>query len=317
MTFLELLIITALASFAAMFAVGNAFVPLLWRLRPADAAAADRASWLFWTRVLPMASGLFVMCLSMVAFAVFEPRGNNNETAGIALRVLAALGFIFLAFTIARLLHCGRRTRRTLKKWIVADRRIALPGLAIPAFVIDARFPIVALAGVIRPKLFVARSVLEACPEQEFAAVLAHEHAHLSRWDNLLRAITAAVPNLLARFPFSVRIDEALHAAIEEAADDIVVSQDPAMRQPLAEALVRVARLVPADDYDSGLPVTVLFGGGGLEHRVRRLVETHDVAANSNTGRYSLIVALSVIVASISSLHVIHEMIEVAIRYLP
>ena len=73
-----------------------------------------------------------------------------------------------------------------------------MPGLDVPAERIDSPFPIVALVGVLRPRLFVAATVLDSCTRQELQTVIAHEMAHARTLDNLRRLLLIAVPDPLA-----------------------------------------------------------------------------------------------------------------------
>jgi hypothetical protein len=59
----------------------------------------------------------------------------------------------------------------------VRPEPIALEGISIPAVAVDADFPIVAVAGVVRPRLIIARSVLASCSHEELRAVLATSRA--------------------------------------------------------------------------------------------------------------------------------------------
>src|SRR5262249_39049821 len=141
----------------------------------------------------------------------------------------------------------------------------------IPAYKIDAVFPIVAVVGVLWPRLIVACSVLAALSDEEFADVLGHERAHLRKQDNARRALMASTTDMLLWFSLSKQINSAWHEATEQAADDTINAANS--RQRLAEALLRVARLAPSELLAAGQPASALFSGEGLDARIRRLME--------------------------------------------
>src|SRR5262249_45354693 len=146
---------------------------------------------------------------------------------------------------------------------------------AVPAFVVNIGFPIVAVVGLFRPRLIVSRVVLDACGEAEMQAILAHEAWHLVRRDNIRRVLLSAAPDVLSWLPRAVRFSEEWQRASEEAADDAAARLGPAGRVHLAEALVRVARLAPASGHvlSCPLPASALYRGESIERRVRRVLD--------------------------------------------
>ena len=97
-------------------------------------------------------------------------------------------------------------TRRLARTWFAGARPVALDGISIPAFATASEFPIVAVVGVRRPKLIIARVVLDACSTEELRAILAHEQGHLDRRDNLRRLLMSVAPDVLAWLPASERL---------------------------------------------------------------------------------------------------------------
>src|SRR5262249_44387585 len=158
--------------------VMSLLVPILWRFLPGGEAAASRAGTLLKLRLLPLVSALFVAWLSMLSFLRFEPR-TSNETTGFLLGLLAAAALLLAVSSAGRTMRVHWRGRRVLRNWMASARQISVPGATIPSYVVDATFPIVAVAGIIRPVLIVARSVLMSCSEEHLSAIIAHEQAHL------------------------------------------------------------------------------------------------------------------------------------------
>src|SRR5688500_13374191 len=98
----------------------------------------------------------------------------------------------------------------------------------MPVFAIDSVAPIVALVGAFRPRLFAARSVIEACTGGDLAVIVAHERGHLHSRDNLKRWLMACLPDALRWMPMHHEIVAAWHDAAEDAADDAATPGDAA-----------------------------------------------------------------------------------------
>jgi beta-lactamase regulating signal transducer with metallopeptidase domain len=315
-SFASILIVVALASFTSAAALGSAVVPLAWKLRRDDTPAGRRASALLMLRLLPAALAAATAALAAAAFLRFEPR-DQEESVGVMLLVLAAGSLALMAATLVRLVRLTVRTKRALRPWIASARRVDFPGMSIPAFIIDASFPIVAVVGVVRPRLIVARSVIDACSEAELRAVVAHERAHLRRRDNARRAILQTTPDLVGWLPIARAIDLAWHDATEEAADDQAAASGDAVRLALASALVRVARLAPPEHAAADLPASALYRGERLERRVRRLLASSPLPSRpSHRARIGIAVAVGTL-AALANLGVIYAVLEAAITGLP
>ena len=123
---------------------------------------------------------------------------------------------------------------------------VTLAGISAPALVVDSDFPVVTVVGLRRPRLVIARSVLESCSDEELRAILAHEQGHIDRHDNLRRLLLSIAPDVLNWLPVSAKMFAAWRDAAEEAADDDAARTGADGRLRLASALVKVARLAPA-----------------------------------------------------------------------
>jgi Zn-dependent protease with chaperone function len=315
MTFDARLAVVALAAFALANAVGSYAAIWQWRHRRAPVSPVDRASFLVRIRLLPLVAGLSWSVLALGSFFLFESR--SNERTGLMLPVLAVLASALLLSAAARLTVTLRRHRRIVRGWFDGGTSISLPGIEIPVVRVDAAFPIVAVVGVFRPKLVIARSVLDACTADELQAILDHECRHITRGDNLRRTLLVALPDLLGWFRVGREIDRAWHDATEEVADEAPGhDRGDAGRVSLAAALLRVAKLVPSGQPAAEIPVSALYRGEPLERRVRRLLEP--IPPRPRTPRHYQWLALAGIIAlSVVLLYPIHELLEVAVTFLP
>lgn len=312
MTFDARLVVVGLATFTAMSLAATPLVPLA--LRRARGLAPDgRAGALLFARLLPVSVGALAALLATAAYLRFEPR--DEEPTGLLIQALAAMALLLVSGSLVRWAAMAWRTRRTVAQWMRSARPLTLEGVGIPASVIDSAFPVVAVVGAFRPRLIVARSVLDACPAPELDAVLAHERHHVARRDNLRRAVLAAVPDLLSWFPLSTRIADGWREASEDAADDAAERTGAAGRLGLASALVRVARLAPPDAAVPAGPVSMLLAADCLERRVRRLLAP--AAAAPTTRRLFGPVLLAGAACAPFGLGAVQRVIEIAVTHLP
>jgi len=314
-TFGPRLLVIALAAFASAGLVAAATLVLCWR-RPTGSAAA-RATSLFWLRLTPAAASVVVSLLAIVSFSRFEPRAGQERT-GVVLLALAATAAAALATMAIRLVRGHLAARRALREWMAAAEPVVLPNVTLPAYVVAASFPVVAVVGVVRPRLIIARSVLDSCPADELDAIFAHESGHLRRRDNARRAILCAVPDVLTWVRWSRHVRESWHAAAEEAADDEAAHLGDTGRLRLATALLRVARLAPVGTPEANLPASALYRGEAIERRVRRLLDPAlEITGRSGVSRWMASSAAALLGVSLLTLHSIHELVEAAVSYLP
>lgn len=250
-------------------AVGLAFPVLDRACEPLD--PRWRASLFFGLGLLPALGGsLLALGLVLPAWLAHEPR-ESDERAGPVLLLLAAAGVLLVTLRLGAALRDLLRTGRTVRAWTAAGRPLA--GLPLPATRFPHDFPVAALSGLVRPRLLLAESLLDALSREELEAVVAHELSHLEARDNLKRLLLRAAPDPLTFFTAGGRLRRAFEEAAEAAADRRAATRVPALR--LAQALVKVAALVPPGQrFD--MSVTALQRDGSLAARVRALVEAHD-----------------------------------------
>jgi beta-lactamase regulating signal transducer with metallopeptidase domain len=315
MSFDARFIVVALATFAIANLAVSAFVPALWRRRAASSApvpAGDLRS----LRLLPATVAALSMALAALSFVFFEPR--RPETIGLVMLALATLAGGLLVVATLRLVRLVRASRRAARAWMADATPITLEGWARPAFAIGSSFPIVAVVGVWRPRLIVARSVLAACTAGELRAIVAHERGHVDRADNTGRLLIAVTPDVLSWLPFSTRFAAAWHDAAEDAADDCAGTLGDRGRLLLAEALVRVARLTPAGlTAPAVVPTSALYRGENIERRVRRLVNPAGPVLVQPAFWRRAVTRAAIVVGCVLALKAVWEILEAAVTFLP
>jgi len=231
----------------ACFSVGANF---LFRLVQKTAATRPRAAFFFLLRILPAcASALCILLLVIPSYFILEPRGTS-ERIGWALSLLAGLSALLLAHSLLQGVASWNRSRLILRDWLRRSQPVSLPGVNIPAYELPADnlkepFPVVAVIGALRPRLFISEHVFDALNGEEFAATLQHEIGHITARDNLKRWLARMCPAVLPFLPRAERLDRVWHAASEECADSYAVQQGNIPPLNLASALIKVSRMMP------------------------------------------------------------------------
>jgi Zn-dependent protease with chaperone function len=235
-------------------------------------------------RLLPSTAALVAAgVLTVPGFALYEP-ARADERPGLSVVLLAAGGLLLVASTARRAVFTWRATRRLLARWRRTARPLARPCGPTPAFRIADPFPVVAVVGVLRPRLYLARSVLRALTPGELSAVLEHEAAHVAARDNLKRWLLACAPSVGWRGA-AQRLETAWEQAAEHDAD-----RGSRSALELASALVKAARLAPRGP-GLRVPAVAFHTGGDVARRIRALVEDSERAPRGRRGVHGALLA--------------------------
>src|ERR1044072_1305999 len=234
-----LLTINATATMAAA-GVGRLSKRLLWRC-----SARTRAEILFVMRIGPPVIAIIALAAFMIpSYLIYEPH-KTEEFVSWKLGTLAALSAVGVALAIWRSLRSWLATRSLLKQWLATSTPIALDAITVPTFVVQHPFPIIAVVGALRPKLFIAHQVLQSLSQEELAAAIAHECGHLGAHDNLKRGVMRISRAALLLIPCGRSLDRAWSDASESAADEHAAERSSLVALNLASALVRIAKMIP------------------------------------------------------------------------
>src|SRR5262245_45054426 len=266
-----LLTINATATLAAT-GIARASRKVIWKC-----SARTRAEILFVMRIGPPVIAIIAIAAFMIpSYLIYEPYATK-ETVSWKLGTLATLSAIGVALAISRGVRSWLATRSLLKQWLAASTPIKLDTITVPTFVFEHSFPVIAVVGAIRPRLFIAGHVLESLSEEELAAAIAHEYGHLAAQDNFKRSVMRISRAALLLIPCGRWLDRTWSEASESAADEHAAQQSSAVALDLASALVRIARMIPSGHRQS-LPAAVSGflmseDAPGVKVRVSRLVE--------------------------------------------
>ena len=158
--------------------------------RPTSSLApATVANLLFTIRILPaLLASLATFGFVLPALLKFEPR-STSELVGWPLLVLAILGAIALIVMSIRAANIIRSTRSVAAAWRRHSKKLLLKSIDIPVYCLDdagaGPSSVLAVFGFFRPKIFVARKIVDTLTPEELVAAVEHERAHVSSFDNL------------------------------------------------------------------------------------------------------------------------------------
>jgi hypothetical protein len=256
--------VVSLGVFFLVYVTLSLLAGVAWRAmrrqqRPESSAAA------YGFRILPLVAALVaVTVFTIPSFFWFEPRWDD-EPVGTAALAFALAGAAILIFGAINALFAWLRTSRCVSFWVASSQRLEL-GATVPAFQTSEAAPLLAVAGLCRPKLLISSCASRLLAPGELEVAIRHELVHVRRRDNLKKLVLQACV-----FPFLGPVEHAWLAAAEMNADDEAV-KDERSALDLASALIKVSRLSPpvpspelAMDLVAGAP-------GAVAARIERLL---------------------------------------------
>lgn len=208
-----------------------------------------------------------------VQFAVsYSPISYRDERITIVLAIAWVIWALVLLALLIFLLISHRLNRR--------DVKYARP-LSGNVYLSD-RVKGPAVYGVFRPRILIPAGMEGA----DLTPILAHEHAHIRRLDNLWRMLAVLICCIHWFNPFAWWMLRAFLRETELACDESVVSRlDDAGRRAYAHALV--------DAAEARLPLASAFGGASLKPRIARIVSFRQVTGMSLAAFLLLAAALA------------------------
>lgn len=313
--------------FASFFLL-NAALGLLVRLscnfaiRFAETRTPGTAArFLLVLRILPFVlATFFVAGLCVPSYLWLEP-AVAAERVGVVCAVLGLLGAGTWCISLTRATHAVLASIRHNRIYALAGQEFRIPGEPSPLLVVENEAPLLAISGLLRPRLLISRGVLAALSAEELNAALRHEHAHSTSRDNAKRLLILLAPDI---FPFArpLRILERNWSKFTEwAADDQATGGDSLRALSLAAALVRVARMGSAPRLPI-LSTSLLACDRDLSARVERLLHPAPVISPQPSrtkpmlrGAALLLAgSLAALLLAPSTLSLVHELLELFIH---
>jgi Zn-dependent protease with chaperone function len=265
------------------------------RVRPSTAAR-----WLLVLRLLPAAGAAFIVIAACLpSYLSLEPDAPT-ERVGFGCLAAAALGIAMWGISLARGLRAAVASRRFVR--------------GCGRVIVDGPAPLLAIAGIARPRLVISRAVLRALPPEELAVALGHERAHWTARDNLKRLCILLTPGILPFAGDSRTLERGWRKFTEWAADDRAVAGSARRSCALAAALVRVARMA-ADARQLPLAPCLLGDPDHLTARVDRLLHPTPPSRRAGTRPILalgaiLLTALALTILQPAALYSVHLALE-------
>ncbi|MGB7024267.1 MAG: hypothetical protein WBD73_10760 [Candidatus Acidiferrales bacterium] len=270
-------------------------------------------------RLSPVAVAAFIVsALCVPSYLWLEPDANA-ERVGIACCLAALLGVALWTISLARVLRAifiSLRYRRQCERdaTLISHERA-------PLLVVETEGAVLALSGVLRPRVLVSRGVLQTLLPHQLRAALEHERAHQFSCDNLKRFLLLLAPGI---FPLSrgfAAVDRSWARFTEWAADDRAAAGDSQRSLSLAEALVRVARM-GASSRTSLFVSCLIEDGRDLFIRVDRLLGFEAPVEKAPRKIRALLAGISLVLAGLAvavmvrpaTLYSVHRLLEHLIR---
>lgn len=234
--------------FASFFVVHTAMAATVW----AAAARAMRAGesmrprsgarFLLGLRLLPVTLAVVVVAGLCVPSYLWLETNDSTERVGLACCALALLGALLCADSLIRSVRGVFISWRSVKRSEDAGFKKQAEQ-SLPITTVNSDAPVLALAGLLRPRVIVSRSILQSLSAEELETVIAHERAHHRSYDNWKRLALTLTPEILPFTRVFAPLNRCWAKLVEWAADDDATQGNFGRSLSLAAALVRVARI--------------------------------------------------------------------------
>jgi beta-lactamase regulating signal transducer with metallopeptidase domain len=278
-------------------------------------------------RLLPAALAvLFVGGLCVPSYLWLEPAATA-ERVGLPCVILGLLGVATWFVSVLRTIPSVFASMRYswLCRSVGHESRVPAGPSSIvvtePVVVLQEEAPILALSGLLHPRLLISRSVLRTLSVEELDAALAHEHAHRTSRDNAKRLLILLAPDIFP-FVYPLRSLERHWSRFAEwAADDQASAGDSRRALSLASALVHVARIGSAPRLPL-LFTSLLACDRDLSARVDRLLHPKPIACTTSKAAHHRLHAAAFVLAGClaalllvpSALSSVHELLELLLH---
>jgi Zn-dependent protease with chaperone function len=279
-----------------------------------DARLAART--LLVLRLLPSTfAGLLVLGICVPSYLWLEPETSGEQVSSVCLAA-AFFGVAVLSISAARGLRASRRSLRYVRECERTGRQSLLNGEPTPVLIVDGGAPLLALTGIVRPRIVLSQPVVRALSASQLSAVLRHERAHRTSHDNLKRLLILLAPAAWPFFRGFDSLERAWARVTEWAADDQAVDGDEQRSLSLAAALVCVARLGTAAQAPP-LATSLMADSEDLSARVERLLRPSPPRATWQRGSRIPVAGAALAFAGLlavvlrsSALQGVHELLE-------
>lgn len=278
------------------------------------------ARFLLTLRLLPVTFGFFIVAGLCIPSYLWLETNESTERVGLACCAMALLGALLCADSLMRSIRVIFLSwRESMRCERAAVSRLA--GDSFPCTIVKSDAPVLALAGLLRPRVIVSCSILQSLSAQELDAAIEHERAHRRSHDNWKRLALAFAPEILPFTRAFAPLNRCWAKLVEWAADDDATQGSFGRSLSLAAALVRVARIGGA--FSASPLISFLLGWEReLSARIDRLIGSAPVQVSFprrlrvalTIGVTAFGVLVLVAVAHPATLASVHEILEQLLR---
>ena len=276
---------------------------------------------LFGLRMAPVGITLFLVLGFCVPSYVWLEPDISGERVGIACLLAAAFGAAVWAVSLLRGLVSVIRTRRYVRRYSAVTCAAGTGDNASEVLVVNQATALMAVAGVLRPRLLVSQDVMNVLSEEQKEAAFRHEAAHSVSRDNLKKLLFLLSPDVLPFVPGFSMLERSWARFTEWAADDAAVDGNQNRALSLASALVRVAKL-GVHSTPSYLLSSLVDSNADLASRVDRLLREPAYAGKplaplaAITGNVALVIGgvTATLLLWPESLGTVHRLLEHLVR---
>ncbi|HEX8709998.1 MAG TPA: M56 family metallopeptidase, partial [Pyrinomonadaceae bacterium] len=142
--------------------------------------------------------------------------------------------------------------------------------------------------GWVRPVILVPASILTGLSAEQVEALLAHELAHVRRYDYLVNLLQTAVETLLFYHPAVWWVSRRVRVEREHCCDDLAVAA-------CGDVLAYAHALTRLEQLRASCPEPLLMaasGGGSLLQRIRRLIEASPSSSKNSSPLLACLILL-------------------------
>ena len=187
---------------------------------------------------------------------------------------------------------------RDVRSWNDRLRHLARYDEEIDGWTLDSHRPLAFAVGLLRPKVCISEGLRNGLSASQLDVVLAHERAHVSRYDSLVKFVARLSARL--HLPhIRERLNTELDLACEQACDEIA-AESVGDRLTVAESLLAVER---ASDENPAPALALGFRAGELERRVKSMLENPWRRPSRRRLAFATAIAVGTLVTSYDVFH--------------
>jgi len=261
--------------------------------------ARSAARLLFAMRMIPMGlAGFAVVGLCVPSYLWLEPRAGVEQVGWVCIG-LALLGSLMCLRAAGRMARAGLGSLRFGRNCARNGRVANIGGAMVPVTVVESKFPLLVVVGIIRHRLVVSNGVLQALSEEELDTALQHERAHRIWGDNFKRLLFLATPRGFFLSRGLQAMERQWAKSVEWAADDHAAQGEPERAVTLAAALVRIARM--GSGASEGVVLSQFADSENLSVRVERLLQVAPERVKVSPGMSAKVAAVAALGACLGA----------------